>query len=154
MEQTNNSGEAIAVLVAAQGVPLETPLTIRSDSKIAIDGLTKNLQNWENRGWIGISNGNTLQAAAACLRARSGKVAFKKVKGHSGDVGNDGADQLAGEGALKHEADELNTAIPKNYAILGAKLSMMTQALLYQGLIERQPRGRERQGTLVNLDKI
>ncbi|KAF5378486.1 hypothetical protein D9615_007135 [Tricholomella constricta] len=155
MEQSNNAGEATAILIAAQRAPPNATLHILSDSKIVIDGLTKNLTTWEDKGWIGVSNKDILKATVAQLRTRKGKTLFTKVKGHSGDVGNDGADTLANEGATKDiaNADAVDLQIPPNFDLSGAKLATMTQALLYHGIMEL-PTTTIRRKTLIHLDMV
>ncbi|KAF5381553.1 hypothetical protein D9615_005523 [Tricholomella constricta] len=153
MEQSNNSGEAAAILIAARNAPPNATLHIFSDSKIVIEGLTKNLNTWEDKGWIGISNRTILKATVAQLRARKGTTLFTKVKGHSGDVGNDGADALAKMGAMKNEADAIDLQILENFDLSGAKLSTMTQALLYKGIMEQET-VKTRRKTLIHLDIV
>jgi len=118
-----------------------------------IDGVTKNLQKWEERGWIGIANKKFFRAIAAHLRKRGAVTTFQWVKGHGDDEGNIGADELAGQGARKDTADELDLTIPPEFNLTGAQLSKITQKLAYQGILES---GREkikgRRGTTANLD--
>ncbi|KAF5375513.1 hypothetical protein D9615_009166 [Tricholomella constricta] len=155
IEQSNNTGEAIAILVAVQTAPPNVTIHIHSDSKIVIDGLTKNLVAWENKGWIGIANSNILKAIVARLRARKGKCKFTKVKGHSGDPGNDGADTLANQGAEKdiEQADAIDLTIPEGFDLSGAKLAEMTQALLYKGIMELTTVA-DRRNTTILLDMV
>ncbi|KAF5388106.1 hypothetical protein D9615_000030 [Tricholomella constricta] len=151
LEQTNNTGEAVAILVAAQRAGHTGNLIIRSDSQITIDGLTENLPKWEEKGWIGIANKEILKATVATLRQRAGNTIFQKVKGHSNDPGNDGADRLAGLGARKELPDLIDLSIPPALHVSGAKISKMSQALLYSGILEtRTPT--VRRSTLINLD--
>lgn len=153
VEQSNNTGEAVAVLAVAAAVPAATDLDIFSDSSLVIDGMTKNLRSWENRGWIGVANRQVMRATVAQLRNRTGKTTFHKVKGHSGDAGNDGAGELAGLGARKEVSDDVNLDGLLKFKVSGARLSRMTQALLYAGLLELKPLP-YRRGTIVNLDMV
>ncbi|KAF8139896.1 hypothetical protein EV363DRAFT_315601 [Boletus edulis] len=41
-----------------------TPITIITDSRYLIDGLTKHLSTWEDNGWNDIRNAEWFQAAA------------------------------------------------------------------------------------------
>ncbi|KAF9455391.1 ribonuclease H-like domain-containing protein, partial [Collybia nuda] len=153
VEQSNNSGEAVAVLVAAQTAPKNAELHIYSDSTFVIDGLTENLKDCENQGWIGRSNKEILKATAAHLRQRKGRTIFHKVKGHSGNEGNDGADALAGVGAQKEEPDNIDLTIPGNLTTTGAHLASMTQSILYRGIKEKI-KVPIRRDALISLDMI
>lgn len=62
---------------------------------------------------------------------------FKWVKGHNGDQGNKECDLLAKTGADKPIHDEMDLNIPATFDLQGAKLSAITQAIAYQGIIER-----------------
>lgn len=155
MSQTNNAGEALAILIAANQANSSDHLEILSDSKITIDGLTKRLKDWEDRGWIGVENKEILQATAAKLRNRKGKTLLTKVKGHSGLKGNEEADEQAKKGAQMQHDDktkEVLTKEKKDY-ITGARLNIASQALLYRGILEGTPPP-QRRGTTINLDRI
>lgn len=89
IEQTNNAGEAVAVLEAVRRAPHNALLRIKSDSQVTIDGLTKNLQSWEDKGWIGVKYMDILIPTVALMRARKGHTILEKVKGHSGSEGNE-----------------------------------------------------------------
>ncbi|EPQ53497.1 ribonuclease H, partial [Gloeophyllum trabeum ATCC 11539] len=97
--QSNQVGELSAIIVALQLVDCFAPVTIISASLYAIEGLTSHLGNWEDKGWINVSNAPFFQAAAYQLRRRSAATHFQWIKGHSGHPGNEAADALAKEGA-------------------------------------------------------
>jgi len=122
--------------MAVASVPLSQPLLLISDSKYAIDGLTTHLTNWEDQGWIGISNTPFFKRAAYLLRRRTAPTAFKWVKGHDGIKGNEKCDALTKEGAAKPTPDVLDLDIPNNFNIQEAKLATLTQATAYKGIIE------------------
>ncbi|KAI0054770.1 ribonuclease H-like protein, partial [Artomyces pyxidatus] len=149
--QSNQVGEIVAVMLAAQDAPDHIPTTIQSDSKYTIDGLTVHLRDWEDRGWIGIANSEFFKAAAFHLKRRSSQIGFQWVKGHNNTLGNERADQHAGLGARKITPDTIDTSIAEEYDLQGAKLSRITQSLAYLGIRERAPIP-HRQGTLIRLD--
>ncbi|EIM91167.1 uncharacterized protein STEHIDRAFT_48353, partial [Stereum hirsutum FP-91666 SS1] len=62
---------------------------------------------------------------------------FKWIKGHSGSIGNDGADKLAGKGAEKDEIDQIDLSVDPKWDLSGADLGAMTQALAYRAYMER-----------------
>ncbi|KAI9056568.1 RnaseH-domain-containing protein [Trametes sanguinea] len=108
---------------------------IVSDSKYVIDGLTKHLENWERRGWIGIANSNAFRELVAHLRSRSAPVTLRWVKGHSNDLGNEGADALAGRGAdMPRQFRPTSLPCPARFLQSGAALRYATQSLLYKGI--------------------
>lgn len=137
-QQSNQIGEIAAIIAAVNAVPRFQPLTIVSDSRYAIEGLTTHLQKWEDDGWIGIKNAAFFKRAAFLLRSRTATTNFKWVKGHNGNLGNEQSDQLARNGANKPEADILPLEIPNEFDLQGAKLATITQATAYRGIRERK----------------
>jgi ribonuclease HI len=61
-------GEVVVVIKAASIIPSFWPMTIKTDSKYVINGLTKHLKEWEDKGWIGIKNAKFFRKAAYLLR--------------------------------------------------------------------------------------
>jgi ribonuclease HI len=151
--QSNQVGELAAVMKTATMIPASWPLIIMTDSKYVIQGLTKHLRDWENKGWIGIKNANLFKTAAYLLRRRTAPTLFKWVKGHAGDQGNEESDRLAKEGAEKTTQDDLPLEVPIEYDLQGAKLATMTQALAYKGIKARKT-PTERPTTRRNLELI
>lgn len=106
-DQTNNRAELIAILRTLETVPMtKKSLLIRSDSKYSMDCVNSWIVNWKKRGWKTangqpVKNDGIIRLIDAHLsrRAQFGQtVKFEYVKGHSGDVGNDGADMQANLG--------------------------------------------------------
>jgi len=75
-DQSNQMGELYAVLQVIKSTLLHILLLIKSHSKYVIEGLTKNLEEWENKGWIGVSNHKLFKTTVAWLRTRSSQTAF------------------------------------------------------------------------------
>lgn len=140
------------MIVALQIVPNFIPIRIITDSTYVINGLTKHLPTWESHGWINVKNAPLFKKAAYLLRRRTATSHFKWVKGHNGDQGNEGSDALAKEGAQKEHPDNIDLAIPKEFDVQGAKLSTITQAIAYRGIIESKPL-QERDAAKRNLQK-
>ncbi|OJT13721.1 Transposon TX1 uncharacterized 149 kDa protein [Trametes pubescens] len=152
-EQTNQAAEIYAIVVAESKVPPFAPLHIVSDSKYVVDGLTKNLRGWENKGWIGVANEKPFCEAVAALRGRSAVTTFRWVKGHSGVVGNEGADKLASLGAGLMRPFR-PVSLPKvRYLRNGAALATLTQSLAYQGVKRANP-AKVRRATDKNVERI
>ncbi|KAJ6574138.1 ribonuclease H-like domain-containing protein [Mycena capillaripes] len=129
---SNQVGEIIAIKEAVEAAPLDAPLRIFSDSKYAIDGLTKNLQRWQDEVFRTIENGDLVGLTVAKIRERKAPTEFIWVKGHSGVAGSEEADKLAGEGSRKADEDEINVEALTSLVLPGAKLKMMTQAKAYK----------------------
>ncbi|KAJ7023633.1 hypothetical protein C8F04DRAFT_969939 [Mycena alexandri] len=94
--------------------------------------MTRNLEKWENEGFFRTSNGPLMQATAAKLRSRKAPTTFKWVKGHSGVLGNEGADRMVAEGCAKTQPDLIDLQIDKSFLLPGAKLKCLTQSLAYK----------------------
>ena len=152
-KQSNQVGELAAVIAAASSVPTFYPLTIITDSRYVIDGLTKHLGQWEDNGWIGTDNAEFFKRAAYLLKKRTAATTFQWVKGHRGNLGNEESDKLAKEGANKDVPDIMSLDIPKDYDLQGAKLATLTQAVAYKG-IQLQATTPPRPTTNRNLETI
>jgi ribonuclease HI len=100
-ETTNNRMELLAVINALEALTKPSAVQINSDSKYVLQGITEWMDNWKKRGWKTASKSpvknedlwRRLDAARTPHR-----IEWKWVKGHSGDQGNDRADQLANLG--------------------------------------------------------
>ncbi|KAG2050448.1 ribonuclease H-like protein [Suillus hirtellus] len=149
--QSNQIAEIAAILIALQQTAPYIPITFVTDSKYAIEGLTKNLPEWENRGWIDVENSEYMKATAYHLRKRSAQTSFIWVKGHNGHHGNEQADRLANEGANKPNEDAIDLSVPDEFNLQGAALSLITQAKAYKG-IRTKIKPKPRRQTTNNLD--
>ena len=137
-KQSNQIGELLAVLYVVQNTPGNQPLRICSDSKFAIEGLTKYARRWEAKDWIGVAHGQLFKCTTAWLRARTGHTTLQWVKGHARIKGNEGADRLAAEGACKApDHNEIDLRIPVGTMDAGAELARTSQSLIYQHLTTR-----------------
>jgi ribonuclease HI len=97
---TNNRMEltaALALLEALAELPRHPSLTIRTDSRYLIDGLSKWLPGWKRKGWRTASGGAVLNRDLweQLDRAKLRDVPLTYVKGHSGDPDNDRCDAIA-----------------------------------------------------------
>jgi ribonuclease HI len=137
---TNNAGEAVAILVAIQRAPPNHILQVFADSQYALKGLTSHLAKAEDGGWIGVANADLLKACVSTLRTRQTPSLLVKVKAHSGIRGNEEADRLANEGAKKELPSLLNLDTNPLTLYQGLRLSRATQASLYRSLLLRKRR--------------
>ena len=138
-EQSNQVGELLAILHAVKTAPRNVPLRIRSDSKFAIEGLTKNARDWEEVDWIRVKHGPLFKCTTAWIRARDAITTLQWVKGHSGVEGNEKADELAASGTQKEpEENSINLKVPCDTVTTGAKLNRITQSTIYKHLKNKQ----------------
>lgn len=119
--QTNNVGELGSVLWTYQMVlqhPQITSVTILLDSTYAMRVMTEFINSWKRNGWVK-SDGNTpgnlemvkaMDAIQVSLKDRGCQIKFEKVRGHSGDFGNDISDYLAGIG-VRMSRDYVKTRV-------------------------------------------
>lgn len=103
---TNQRMELYAALDAVDTFLDDPHLVIVSDSAYLVNCFRdKWYENWEKYAWTGhagkpVANTDIWRALLALVR-ENGNVRFEWVKGHSGDEGNDRADQLAQEACYK-----------------------------------------------------
>jgi ribonuclease HI len=135
---TNQIGELAAVIIALKKTPTYVPLTVKTNLKYIINGLTTYLETWEDRGWIGIMNKEWFKKAAYLLRHRSAPTFFQWVKGHNSEKGNKESYRLAKQGAGKQTTDKIDLAIPQCFDMQGAHLLAITQSLTYKGIGEHR----------------
>jgi ribonuclease HI len=98
---TNNRMELMAVIQALETLKRSCVVELYTDSNYVKQGFTEWLPNWKKRGWktaskTPVKNEDLWRRLdQATLRHQ---IQWRWIKGHSGDVGNDKADQLANQG--------------------------------------------------------
>jgi ribonuclease HI len=110
---TNQRGELYAILKTLQLCEQElkdreVSLIIKTDSKYSIDVFTNWIDGWKRRGFI-TARGEPVENQDIILPIddllhRYGTVRLIKVRGHSGDFGNEQADRLANQALDEYEA--------------------------------------------------
>ena len=152
-KQSNQVGELLAILHTIKNTPGNQQLRIRTDSRFAMDGLTKYSQEWEAKDWIGVAHGQLFKCATAWLRARTADTTLEWVKGHAGIKGNEEADKLAALGAQQDAAEaEIDLRVPADTTVTGAMLAKTGQSMLYRHLTSRERVGRR--ATRQNVEKV
>ncbi|KAJ7142127.1 hypothetical protein C8R43DRAFT_954469 [Mycena crocata] len=130
--RSNNTGEMAAINIAVETCPTCIPLEIRSDSRVSIGGLTRNLQKAEDSGFYTVENSELTQKTLSNLRQREATTSFTWVKAHNGEEGNEAADALAAEGSAATTPDAMDMTVNPIYILPGAKLQAMTQSSAYK----------------------
>lgn len=98
---TNQRAELYAILKAVKNNVYENNLLeIRSDSMYSINSITNWSKKWIKNGWKAsngkdVKNQDIIKPILSLIKKRPGKIEFVHVRGHSGDYGNDQADELA-----------------------------------------------------------
>ena len=103
---TNNRMEMMATIKALEAIkPNYTgKVVLFTDSTYVLKGITEWIHGWKKRGWKKsdkkpVVNKDLWMRLDELNAAR--EVDWQWVKGHAGDIGNERADELAGEGVPK-----------------------------------------------------
>ncbi len=102
-DTTNNRMEMMAAIEAFRSVKSSYvgTIIIYTDSKYLMDGMTKWLEGWKARGWKKSDKKPVLNEdlwKQLDMLAQKLDIDWRWVKGHSGDPGNERADELARRG--------------------------------------------------------
>jgi ribonuclease HI len=97
-QTTNNRMEMMAAVEALATLKKPCRVTIHTDSKYVMDGITKWVFGWQKNGWKTadrkpVKNAEIWQMLLAATARH--QVTWKWVKGHAGHPENERADQLA-----------------------------------------------------------
>ncbi|MGE7206560.1 ribonuclease HI [Sphingomonas sp. NPDC019816] len=99
---TNNRMELMAAIEALNALKRPCAVTLSTDSRYVMDGLTKWIHGWKRNGWRTadkkpVKNAELWQALLAA--ADRHQIEWKWVKGHAGHPDNERADKLASDAA-------------------------------------------------------
>lgn len=101
-ETTNNRMEMTATIRALEALTQPCKVTLHTDSKYVIDGITKWVFGWQRKGWKTADNKpvkNEDLWRALLAAAQPHTVEWVWVKGHDGHVENERVDKLASDAA-------------------------------------------------------
>ena len=104
---TNNRMELMAAIQALEALRGPATVSLHTDSKYLLDGITKWIHGWERNGWRTaakkpVKNDDLWHRLTEAMRPHD--VNWVWVKGHAGDPGNERADALARRG-IEEAAD-------------------------------------------------
>ncbi|MHA7833025.1 MAG: ribonuclease HI [Algiphilus sp.] len=107
-ETTNNRMELMAAIQALEALKSPCEVTLYTDSVYVRNGITEWLDGWRRRGWKTASkqpvkNRELWQRLDAA--AQRHRIDWRWVRGHSGNAGNEHADQLANQGLEQAQAE-------------------------------------------------
>lgn len=134
---TNNRMELQGALAALQAVEPAASATVYSDSQYVIYGLTKWLAGWKRKGWLTttrrpVKNRDLWQLLDA---ADPDRVDWRHVRGHSGDPGNERADEIARGFAIGKPPVLVNSRSETGVRPEAAKSSILQYATLMDGVV-------------------
>lgn len=98
---TNNRMELTAVIEALAALKRPCAVTLHVDSTYVMQGMTKWIHGWKRNNWRTadkkpVKNAELWQRLESETKRHT--IDWQWVKGHSGDVGNEKADELANRG--------------------------------------------------------
>ena len=100
---TNNRMELMAAIKGLEALKRPCRVTLSTDSRYVMDGLTKWIHGWRKNGWKTadkkpVKNAELWQALIEA--AAPHRVEWVWVKGHAGHPDNERADRLASDAAI------------------------------------------------------
>jgi len=98
---TNNRMELMAAIQALEALRRPSTVSLHTDSKYLLDGITKWIEGWQRNGWKTaakkpVKNDDLWRRLIEAMRPHD--ITWEWVKGHAGDPGNERADALARRG--------------------------------------------------------
>ena len=102
-ETTNNRMELMAAIQALNALNQPCRVSLHTDSKYVLDGITRWVFGWQKNGWKTadkkpVKNDDLWMALVEAVRPH--KVEWIWVRGHDGHPENERADKLASDAAL------------------------------------------------------
>jgi ribonuclease HI len=100
---TNNRMELTAAIEGLNALKRPCRVTLSTDSRYVMDGLTKWIKGWQKNGWKTaakqpVKNADLWQALLDA--AKPHRIEWTWVKGHAGHPDNERADRLASDAAV------------------------------------------------------
>jgi len=100
-ETTNNRMELMAAIQALEVLTQPCSVKLYTDSKYVLQGITEWMDNWKKRGWKTaakkpVKNEDLWRRLDTAIQKHT--INWSWVKGHSGNIGNEKADELANLG--------------------------------------------------------
>ena len=101
-DTTNNRMEMTAVIRAIAALKEPCSVTLYTDSKYVIDGITKWIFGWIKKGWVNakkepVANEDLWREMMIVMKPH--KIDWQWVRGHNGHAENERVDKLASDAA-------------------------------------------------------
>ncbi|NBS56293.1 MAG: ribonuclease HI [Betaproteobacteria bacterium] len=105
---TNNRMELMAVISALESLKRHCTVVLYTDSQYVQKGISEWIHSWKRRGWKTadkkpVKNEDLWKRLDAATQGH--KIDWRWVKGHSGNPGNERADELANMGIEQPRSD-------------------------------------------------
>lgn len=103
-QTTNNRMEMTAILEGLSALKQPCAVTIHTDSRYVIDGMTQWIFGWQKRGWLNAAKKPVINEdlwRALIAAAQPHKITWQWVKGHNGHPENERVDSLASAEAAR-----------------------------------------------------
>ena len=119
---TNNRMEMMAVLKAFEQIKnTDKNIKIFLDSGYVLNGATKWIKGWKNRGWITtqkeeVLNRDLWEKISDLVEALENRIEWKLIPGHAGIIGNERVDEISTDFADGKKPDLFSGDI-KNYPV-------------------------------------
>ena len=102
---TNNQMELMAVIKDLESLKENCKVSLYLDSQYVRQGITEWIHAWKLKGWKtaskqAVKNAQLWKELDALVHQSGHEISWHWVKGHSGDPGNERADELANQGVL------------------------------------------------------
>ncbi|KUR70189.1 ribonuclease H [Novosphingobium fuchskuhlense] len=102
-ETTNNRMELMAAIKGLEALKQPCQVTLHTDSRYVLDGITKWVFGWQKKGWKTadnkpVKNEDLWRALLAAVRPH--RIEWVWVKGHDGHPENERVDKLASDAAI------------------------------------------------------
>ena len=107
-ETTNNRMELMAAIQALTALKRPCKVHLHTDSTYVMKGITEWIDGWKAKGWKNSSKKPVKNADLWRLlddAVNPHEIEWFWVKGHSGNPGNERADDLAGQGMSLYKGD-------------------------------------------------
>lgn len=101
---TNNRMEMMAVITALEALRMPCSVTITTDSKYIVQGMTEWIANWQKNNWKNSQRKDVLNRDLweRLLHAAEGhEIKWEWIKGHNGHYENERCDLIAREAIIK-----------------------------------------------------